>query len=101
MKRRLRVLLEAEQELAEAAQWYEGRRIGLGVELMASIDRALETIVDEPKAYPAWRKGHPYRKHVLRRFPYIVFFKLVADDIEVVAFAHAKRKPGYWQERSR
>ncbi len=46
----LRILPEAEEELAEAAAWYEARRVGLGVELIAVIDRTFEEIADAPRA---------------------------------------------------
>ena len=39
---RLRVESDAEEELTAAAEWYESRRAGLGVELVAVIDGALE-----------------------------------------------------------
>jgi hypothetical protein len=41
MKRTLRVLPEAEAELQSAAMWYEEKRRGLGIELVAAVDRAL------------------------------------------------------------
>ena len=45
MTRILRVRPEAETELAAAAEWYESRKPGLGVELVASVDQALEGLV--------------------------------------------------------
>ena len=36
----------------------------------------------------------------MRRFPYIVMFTVADDSVEVVAIAHAKRRPGYWVDRS-
>jgi toxin ParE1/3/4 len=33
------------------------------------------------------------------RFPYRVVYVVVASDIDVVAVAHAKRRPGYWRDR--
>jgi len=38
--RRLRVLPEAEEELAKAAEWYEAKRLGLGVALVLQVQRA-------------------------------------------------------------
>lgn len=99
MKRRFRILPEAAAELAAAAEWYESRRSGLGVELIATIDAALEAILATPLACAAWRQN--YRRYTVRHFPYVVFFTLAEDDIEVVAFAHSKRKPGYWLHRAR
>jgi len=97
---RLRVLPEAEAELAAAVEWYEDRRVGLGVDLVALIDQALERITESPDTFPVWKSGYPYRKLVLRRFPYIVFFTVDNVEITIVAFAHGKRRPGYWIDRT-
>jgi plasmid stabilization system protein ParE len=96
---RLRIAPEAEQELAEAAAWYEERRAGLGFELMARIDKELRRIAEQPLADPMWRTDRDYRRHVVTRFPYVIFFRIEAEEIVVVAIAHARRKPSYWQDR--
>ena len=97
----LRVLPEAEEELAEAARWYETKRVGLGVELVAIVDGAFEKILDAPLLHPPWRRDRPYRRATLTRFPYVIFFRLDGEVVEVVAVAHAKRRPGYWVDRVR
>ena len=57
--RALRVLPGAEQELAEAAAWYESRRAGLGIELIAVVDSAFAEILDAPLSFPVWRGDRP------------------------------------------
>lgn len=99
MTRVLRVRPEAEEELDAAAQWYEARKPGLGAELVAAVDEALMWIVESPLASPIWRPGIPHRFHAVRRFPYLVFFIVDDNVVEVVAIAHGKRRPGYWQRR--
>jgi toxin ParE1/3/4 len=99
--KRLRVLPEAEEELAAAAEWYEGKRTGLGVELIAIVDRAFDEVQDAPLSYALWRAGRSYRRKILTRFPYVVFFRTDGDDVEIIAVAHAKRRPGFWLERVR
>ncbi len=96
---RLRVWREAEEELAEAAEWYETRQVGLGIELVAAIDRALEDIAAAPLSHPRWRADRPYRRRTLDRFPYVIFFECAPDAVFVVAIAHARRRPGYWLGR--
>ncbi|MGH7283650.1 MAG: type II toxin-antitoxin system RelE/ParE family toxin [Polyangiaceae bacterium] len=98
---RLRVSPEAEKELGEAAAWYEERRGGLGIDLVALVDKAFEAIVAAPPSFPLWRSDRDYRKMVLKRFPYVVFFRYDANDDEVVviAVAHSRRRPGYWVDR--
>ncbi|MDB4278307.1 type II toxin-antitoxin system RelE/ParE family toxin [Deltaproteobacteria bacterium] len=101
MKRTLRVLPDAEAELQSAAIWYEEKRRGLGIEFVAVVDQALQSILDNPEACPVWRTDRPYRKRSLKRFPYVVFYCLDSATVEIVAVAHAKRRPGYWLERLR
>lgn len=99
MKRTLRVLPDAEAELQAAAMWYEEKRRGLGIEFVAVVDRAFQSVFENPEACPVWRPAAPYRKHLLKRFPYVVFFRVDAATVEIVAVAHAKRRPGYWLAR--
>jgi plasmid stabilization system protein ParE len=97
---KLRIAPEAEEELAAAAEWYEAQRSGLGVELVAAVDATLEDIVAAPLACPTWRSDRPYRKKMVRRFPYVIFFDLRADVLFVIAVAHTHRRPGYWADRT-
>ena len=39
------------------------------------------------------------RRFLLHQFPYKVLIVNLPDQIVVIAFAHAKRKPGYWLKR--
>lgn len=98
-RRLLRVRPEAEVEIEFAAEWYESKRPGLGAEFMASLDAAFEAVLETPTASPRWRSNYPFRKYLLRRFPHVVFFKIEEDAVEIVAVAHAKRRPGYWLRR--
>jgi toxin ParE1/3/4 len=98
--RRLRVAPEAEEELAKAAEWYEAKRLGLGVELVLHVQRAFDEIREAPEASPLWQPGRPYRKLVMRRFPYVIMFTVDGESVEVLAVAHAKRRPGYWADRT-
>jgi len=58
-------------------------------------------------AYRAMRKSsrlhapylHGTRRVLLDRFPYFVVFRERLHDIQIIAVAHAKRRPGYWAKR--
>jgi plasmid stabilization system protein ParE len=93
-------LPHAREELTASAEWYEARRPGLGVELLAEIDEAVGQIGEHPEAWPLWHADRSYRKRILDRFPYVIFFVLrEPTEVDVVAVAHARRRPGYWVER--
>jgi len=55
MKRTLRVLPDAEAELQSAALWYEEKRRGLGIEFVAVVEKALQSVLEHPEAYFAQR----------------------------------------------
>ena len=41
------------------------------------------------------------RRWLLTRFPFAVVYRVAADDsIRVLAVAHHRRRPGYWQARA-
>ena len=93
------LLPAARTELTEAIDWYEEREPGLGVALLGAIDRAFRGIAEAPERHPTWPENPRYRRVVLHRFPYVVFFHVAAHGPEVVAVAHARRRPGYWVRR--
>ena len=102
MSRHVIVLDEAEQELAEAEDWYEAQRAGLGLEFRAAVDEAMERLESEPVGEtpaPAVPPEVGARRVFVNRFPYAVVFIEVGEETWVLAFAHHHRQPGYWRYR--
>ena len=90
---------EADNELAEARQWYAHQRNDLDLEFMQSIDDALSRVVANPQQYPMVYRT--LRRCVVRRFPFAIFYTVSADEIEVVAVFHSRRNPKKWKSRVR
>jgi hypothetical protein len=88
---------DADGEVTEAVQYYEVRSPGLGAELLGEVERALGQISAHPEA--CQRIGRRVRRKPLWRFPYNLVYATYPDRIRVVAFAHQKRRPLYWQKR--
>jgi hypothetical protein len=36
---------------------------------------------------------------MLSQYPYFVVFRELTREIQIIAIAHAKRRPGYWGKR--
>lgn len=91
-------LPEAEAEYLEAVRFYEGQRAGLGNALINEFERVIGLAVDKPET---WRLVHPSGIRCVRlsRFPYVLFYRALSDNILVTAFAHQRRRPGYWLTR--
>jgi len=99
VKREIEVRPAAEQELADAVAWYEGEREGLGERLLVAVADALDEIATNPSLGAVWSRDHETRRRILRRFPYVIFYRFTEHAVEVVAIAHAKRRPGYWERK--
>lgn len=95
----VRFLPDARLDFDEALAWYAERRPSLGLEFVAAVDAMIDVIAEHPERYPQWLRRGGYRRAVLTRFPYSVFYRLLPDEIEVVAVAHARRDPDYWLRR--
>ena len=88
----------AEIELYEAAHFYENRAAGLGSEFLDEVDRGIATILQSPTRWPD--EGGGIRRCRLHRFPYALFYRTTSpDEIEIVAVANLRRRPGYWRNR--
>jgi toxin ParE1/3/4 len=89
---------EAEAELRASIAYYNGQRDGLGDEFRDEVEKGIERIAQSPRAFsPHGDEG--LRRHVLRRFPYSIFYWELDDCIWIAAIAHQRRRPGYWAAR--
>ena len=103
MKRPLRIGREAKAELAAAFRWYEEQRLGLGRDFLDMVDRALTRIEVDPGvgSRVAAVSDDGIRRIPVRRFPFHVVYVTLPDRIQVLAVAHQRRRPGYWNSRVR
>jgi len=94
---RIRVLTCADQELADAVDYYNKQCPGLGYEFAAEVKSTLSRIVSFPEAWPLLSKRS--RRCMTNRFPYGVLYQVRTDLILVTAIMHLKRDPKRWQDR--
>jgi hypothetical protein len=64
---------------------------------MAELDHAIDEIENSPERWPVHLHGT--RKFLLRRFPYSVVYRITERELQVIAVAHGRRRPGYWRIR--
>ncbi len=88
---------EAEQDIGEAYGWYEGRRAGLGEEFLTCVDACIEAICRTPEMHATIHEN--YRRGLVRRFPYAVFYEYVAETVTVYCVFHTSQDPDKWRRR--
>jgi len=89
----------ADEELIDEIVRYELRREGLGTELLGAVREAVRLVSENPAAWQASEHGRGVRRFVMDRFPFTIVYTELADEILIIAIAHASREPGYWRTR--
>lgn len=99
MKRTTRITDSASEEFSAAVRWYESQRLGLGAEMFDAVVTTIQRIEQQPESGAAAHPETRTRRTLVERFPYQVVYRLTQDEIEILAIAHLKRRPGYWKHR--
>ena len=91
------IVAGAEQDYSEALAWYAERSEGAarGFEAEFELRNSLDS--GGPQRYP--RCDEIFRFYLMRRYPFQVIYREASRGLLIVAVAHAKRRPGYWQDR--
>ena len=102
MTKILRTHRFAEDELTDAALWYESRQPGLGASFLDLVDNVIDRLCSgrlPSSPVPGVEMIRDARRVLLRRFPYSIVFYERETEIIIIAFAHSSRRPGYWRSR--
>jgi len=84
-------------EYQAAYDWYFERSEDAASRFAAEVEIAVGMIGEAPQRWPASTYGT--RRVLLRRFPFAVIYREQPSAIQVLAVAHAHRRPWYWKER--
>jgi plasmid stabilization system protein ParE len=95
--RNVRFLEPAEEEMLDAAIFYESQAHNLGKGFLSIIEITLQDISKNPLRWPILDCG--VRRRLINRFPYAILYKLDNNQIIIVAIMHLHRRPNYWIER--
>ena len=98
MIRPIRTAKPASEELTAAVRRYERQRPGLGAEFFDAIRRSVDRIYETPETGSSWAQIDA-RRMIVAGFPYQIGYRISADGIRILAFAHLKRRPGFWRHR--
>lgn len=92
----------ARQEFLDALAWYDDQVPGLGGRLADAFAESIQFIREWPNAaalFPGRSRTLLVRTQGIDVFPYRIIYVVREGDVVVVAYAHERRRPGYWRER--
>jgi plasmid stabilization system protein ParE len=87
----------AESEVLGSFLWYTKRAPDAADAFQDEIEQSGRLILRNPSAWPPYLHGT--QKYVLKHFPFTIVFRATKNQIEIIAVAHHRRRPGYWAER--
>ena len=90
-------LPEAEEEMMEAAVFYQEKAEGLGERFLDDVERATQLLSEQPLI--GQQLDNHLRQLLMHRFPFSLIYSSEQSEILILAVAHQRRRPGYWQER--
>jgi plasmid stabilization system protein ParE len=88
----------ARAEHLEQVAYYEERQRGLGLRYTVAFESSIERVCAHPDRFPALNAYGVRRLH-LHGFPFSILYRIEHEEIEVLAVAAHRRKPGYWAAR--
>ena len=89
MKWQVRTYPRAEADVAEARDWYDQQRPGLGREFLQVVRQALMELEQHPQRHAVYYRG--IRRILTHRFPYKLFYTIQDERVEVLRVLHSRR----------
>jgi len=97
MKRRVVIRPEAAADIRAARRWYRSISPELADGFLTELRRSIDSAVERPQMFPVVYRT--FRRVLLHRFPYGLFFDPGEERIIVVAVLHHARNPGVIRNR--
>jgi hypothetical protein len=86
-----------ECDIRKAAGWHDRRSAGLGDAFVDLARQCVGEVIEDPERFGLSPAGVRYNR--VPRFPYVVLFDLVDDEILMLGVLHTARSMEKWRER--
>jgi hypothetical protein len=94
---RLRFHPHVATDLAEAIAWYDERSRGLGNRFRAAVNACFDDVALAPESFARAFSDSDMRFVRVRRFPYLVLYRLRGRTVEVLGVFHGASDPEKWR----
>ena len=84
-------------DVREAACWYDRRSAGLGDAFVELVRQCAVDVISDPERFAKSSTGCRYVR--LPRFPYVLLFDVVDDELLMLGVLHTARSMEKWRER--
>jgi hypothetical protein len=91
MINKLGFIPEIEEDVMDGYLWYKAKSSELGNDFLQMFYSYANDIMWNPLIYP--RVFKEFRRCLIKRFPYSIYFTIIENQIFVVGFFHCSRDP--------
>lgn len=88
---------DAEVDFDKSFEFYSKDSTKVADAFFKQINLGFENIKQNPKSFPIAHKD--IRKYVVKKFPFVIYYRIVRTLIQVIAIFHTSRNPEIWNER--
>lgn len=95
---RIEISDEAEADFDKSYEHYYQDSLNIADTFYMRINLSLDYIKQNPSSFPIAYKD--VRKFVVKKFPFVIYYRIVDSTIQVIAIFHSSRNPEIWNERT-
>ncbi len=88
---------EAEVDFEKSYEFYYEDSPKVADTFFKRINLGFKSINQNPESFPIVHKD--VRKYVVKKFPFVIYYRIVDAKIQVIAIFHTSRNPEIWNER--
>ncbi|MGD1320551.1 type II toxin-antitoxin system RelE/ParE family toxin [Chryseobacterium sp. 2R14A] len=81
----------AQIDLAEAIEYYQSKRKGLGNKFLKCIHKFFDRIAKNPLHYSL--KNNNFREAYIQKFPYVIIYEVIENEIVVFSVFNTHQNP--------
>ncbi|MBK8478307.1 MAG: type II toxin-antitoxin system RelE/ParE family toxin [Opitutaceae bacterium] len=89
----------AQDDITNAADWYENERRGLGTAFVGAVRAAIASLAENPHRFAIRNRRRQARWFYTHRFPYRIVYLPLSATVIIVAVLLAARHDREWRKR--
>ena len=93
----LDILDDAADDIQAIIDYYEFIRLSLARDFELRLQESFDLILYNPEIYAVGYRR--VRRYKITRFPFVVYYRIASNSVEIVAVVHAKRSSRIWKSR--
>ncbi len=88
---------EAESDFDNSYIYYSVESENVADNFYKIINKGFQDIINNPEGFQKVFKN--VRRYVIKRFPFVIYYRVMESTIQIIAIFHTSRNPEIWKQR--